>query len=215
MPTHRDTTPCPSCRLQAWLCVCPFIPHVQTRTPLLLIGHRSDLPRTSNTVRLLTLAIRNAAILPHGVFPAPADPASLVPAGTTPVVLFTAHDTVTGYYWQANQRGEVRVRHRETRSTWRAGTISEREFVTRTAGNAGGWAGGLAGAWVGGQLGGLGGPVAWLTVPAGVLIGGTVGYLAGSDLGRAVAGECYRRMDEQTRRDASASLRDTPYPLAR
>jgi DTW domain-containing protein YfiP len=46
------------------------------------------LGRTSNTVRLLNLAIRNAILLSHGVFPAPADPASHLPAGATPIVLF-------------------------------------------------------------------------------------------------------------------------------
>lgn len=71
--------------------MCALAPRLAIRTPLVVIVHRSDLLRTSNTVRLLTLAIRNAAILPHGVFPAPADPASLVPAGTIPIVLFPGH----------------------------------------------------------------------------------------------------------------------------
>jgi len=49
------------------------------------------LGRTSNTVRLLALAIRNATLLSHGVFPDPADPASHVPVGATPIVLFPGH----------------------------------------------------------------------------------------------------------------------------
>jgi len=88
MPADNDRTQCPACRIPRWLCVCAHAPSVVTRTPLLLIVHVSDLGRTSNTVRLLTLAIRNATLLSHGVFPAPADPASHVPAGTTPIVLF-------------------------------------------------------------------------------------------------------------------------------
>lgn len=91
MTADRDPTQCPSCRLQGWLCVCAFAPRVQIRTPLFLVAHVHDLPRTSNTVRLLTLAIRNVTLLRHGVFPAPADPETHLPAGATPLVLFPGH----------------------------------------------------------------------------------------------------------------------------
>jgi DTW domain-containing protein YfiP len=88
MPADRDYTPCAACRLPAWVCVCAYAPRLTTRTPLLLVGHVHDLGRTSNTVRLLNLAICNAMLVSHGVFPTPADPTSHVPAGATPVVLF-------------------------------------------------------------------------------------------------------------------------------
>src|SRR4051794_38024307 len=91
MPADRDPTPCPACRLQRWLCVCAHAPRLKTRTPLLLVVHVHDLGRSSNTARLLTLAIRDAAVVCHGAYPDPADPASHLPAGTTPVVLFPGH----------------------------------------------------------------------------------------------------------------------------
>lgn len=91
MTTNRDFTPCRACRLQGWLCVCADAPRVLARTPLLLVAHVHDLPRTSNTVRLLALALGHLTLLPHGVFPAPADPTAHVPAGTTPLVLFPGH----------------------------------------------------------------------------------------------------------------------------
>ena len=91
MPTDRDPTPCPACRLPGWLCVCAHAPRVATRTPLLLVVHVHDRGRTSNTARLLALAVRDATLVGHGAFPAPADPASHVPAGATPVVLFPGH----------------------------------------------------------------------------------------------------------------------------
>lgn len=70
-------------------------PQIATRTPLLLVVHVRDAERTSNTVRLLALAVRNATLLYHGAFPAPADPASHLPAGATPLVLFPGHGAQT------------------------------------------------------------------------------------------------------------------------
>ncbi len=91
MRADRDPTPCPACRLQGWLCVCALVPHVTARTPLVLVVHVRDLGRTSNTVRLLSLAVRGAAVLCHGATPTPTDPAAHVPAGHTPLVLFPGH----------------------------------------------------------------------------------------------------------------------------
>jgi DTW domain-containing protein YfiP len=93
VPADRDPTPsaCPACRLPVWLCVCAPAPRVETRTPVILVGHVHDLGRTSSTVRLLALAIRDAAVVPHGTFPDPADPAAHLPAAATPVVLFPGH----------------------------------------------------------------------------------------------------------------------------
>jgi DTW domain-containing protein YfiP len=71
-----------------WLCACEHAPRISIRTRLLLPVHVQDFGRTSNTVRLLALAIRNATVLCHGVFPAPADPAAQVPEHETPLVLF-------------------------------------------------------------------------------------------------------------------------------
>ncbi len=88
MHADRDPTPCPACRLQRWLCVCAHAPQITTRTPLLLLVHVRDRGRTSNTARLLTLAIREATLVSHGDRAGPPDPASHLPAGTTPVVLF-------------------------------------------------------------------------------------------------------------------------------
>ncbi len=89
--SHRDPTACPACRQQGWLCVCAHAPRLAVSTPLVIVVHRSDMPRTSSTVRLLGLAIRDVVVLPHGVFPVPADPAASIPTGTTPVVLFPGH----------------------------------------------------------------------------------------------------------------------------
>jgi len=91
MPIERDQTACSGCRLPAWLCVCEHAPRLTIRTRLLLPVHVQDLGRTSNTVRLLKLAIANATVLGHGIFPDPANPASHIPANETPLVLFPGH----------------------------------------------------------------------------------------------------------------------------
>lgn len=71
--------------------MCARAPRVAPRTPVVLIVHVRDLGRTSNTVRLLSLAIPGATVLCHGAAPAPTDPAAHVPAGHTPLVLFPGH----------------------------------------------------------------------------------------------------------------------------
>src|SRR4051812_29331446 len=91
MPPDRDPTPCPACRLQAWLCVCAHAPRVTVRTPLILLVHVHDFGGASNPALLLGLAMRAVAVIPPGGSPAPADPTSRLPAGTTPIVLFPGH----------------------------------------------------------------------------------------------------------------------------
>ena len=95
MHTTRDTTPCPDCRLPGWLCVCAHAPRVATRTPLLLVIHAHERGRTSNTARLLALAIRGTTLVGHGGLHSPPDLASCVPSGATPVVLFPGHGART------------------------------------------------------------------------------------------------------------------------
>ncbi len=88
MLADRDPTPCPTCRLHGWLCLCAHAPRIATRASLLLVVHVHELGRTSNTARLLTLAVRDATLVGHGGRETPADLASYVPAGATPIVLF-------------------------------------------------------------------------------------------------------------------------------
>jgi DTW domain-containing protein YfiP len=88
MPADRDPTPCPACHFQSWLCVCAHALQVTTRTPLLLVVHVHDRGRLSNTSRLLSLAVRDAKLVSHGIPPAPPDLAACVPPDTTPIVLF-------------------------------------------------------------------------------------------------------------------------------
>lgn len=79
----------------------------------------------------------------------------------------------------------------DTVSEYRRGSISLRQRNVRLVTKAGGIAGSFAGVWAGGAtgawLGGLGGPFAWLTAPAGAIIGGAIGGYSGYVGGSAVA----------------------------
>src|SRR6188474_2766666 len=88
MPADPDHTPCPACRLQGWLCVCAHAPRIATRTSLLILVHRREWGRSSNTARLLSLAVRDTALVCHGRGREPTDLAPHLAAGVTPVVLF-------------------------------------------------------------------------------------------------------------------------------
>lgn len=71
--------------------MCALAPQVSARTPLVLVVHVRDIGRTSNTVRLLSLAVRGTTVLCHGATATPTDPAPHLPAGATPLVLFPGH----------------------------------------------------------------------------------------------------------------------------
>lgn len=67
---------------------CALTPRGWTiRTPLLVVVHVHDRGRLSNTSRLLSLAVRNATLVSHGVRTASPDLATNV----TPIVLFPGH----------------------------------------------------------------------------------------------------------------------------
>ena len=95
MPDDRDPTACAGCRLQSWLCVCAISPRLMIRTKLIAISHVRDMGRTSNTVRLLSLAIRDVTVICHGASPTPTDPTASVPVDATPIVLFPGHGART------------------------------------------------------------------------------------------------------------------------
>lgn len=75
---------------------------------------------------------------------------------------------------------------------YRNGAISVRQRNIRLASTVGGMSGAFAGASTGAiagaWIGGLGGPIAWITVPAGGLVGGVIGGIGGYFGGSAVAG---------------------------
>lgn len=70
MQRSGATTPCPVCRLPLGpvsLCVCPLSPRLSLKTRLALVIHAREWRRSSNTGRLVQLAIPAAEIRLHGV----------------------------------------------------------------------------------------------------------------------------------------------------
>jgi hypothetical protein len=106
---------------------------------------------------------------------------------------------------------------------FRGGKLSQREFIIALArsggGIAGAWGGAAGGAWVGMQIGAFGGPWAWVTVPAGGVVGGlfggVVGYFGGSYAGEFTAQAWYGALDRNVRDQVSRWLKETPNPVGK
>lgn len=75
------------------LCVCPLLPRIETRTRLLLVMHRYEDRKPTNTGRLATLCLPNSEVLVRGHEGAASAPLGL-PADSQPLLLFPAEDAV-------------------------------------------------------------------------------------------------------------------------
>jgi DTW domain-containing protein len=66
------TDRCERCLWQQRVCLCASIPTVPTRTRVVIVRHRSERTRTSNSGRLAHLALPNSVIVDHGGLEGPA-----------------------------------------------------------------------------------------------------------------------------------------------
>ena len=66
---------CVRCRLQT--CVCPLIPRIETRTQFVIVRHRAERSRRSNTAHFAALALPRCSIVEYGVPDAPLDETQL------------------------------------------------------------------------------------------------------------------------------------------
>lgn len=78
---------CVRCRMHSSLCVCPLIPKLETRTRLVLVIHRAEDRKPTNTGRLAAEAMANSQVIVRGRAEEPADEIPLG-ADTRPVFLF-------------------------------------------------------------------------------------------------------------------------------
>lgn len=93
--TRRDNSRrrCLGCRMHESLCVCALIPTLTTQTRLLLVMHRAEVPKPTNTGRLAAQCLVNSEILVRGRAGAPTPPFVADPA-RQPVFLFPNPEAV-------------------------------------------------------------------------------------------------------------------------
>lgn len=75
------------------LCVCSLIPRLETRTRVVLVIHRAEDRKPTNTGRLATQCLVNSEVVVRGHRDSKAEPLP-IPEGTTPVLLYPAEDAV-------------------------------------------------------------------------------------------------------------------------
>lgn len=78
---------CKACMMHISLCICSLIPRVETKTRLLLVMHKAELRKPTNTGHLATAMLVNSQTIVRGNEGAPEDEIAW-PADTEPVLLF-------------------------------------------------------------------------------------------------------------------------------
>ncbi len=90
--SRRDNTAqrCPGCHMHRALCVCTIVPRIETRTRLVLVIHRYEDRKPTNTGRIATACLPNSEVLVRGH---EGDDAAVTFAGDAePVLLFPHED---------------------------------------------------------------------------------------------------------------------------
>lgn len=87
--TRRDNghLRCAACRMHGSLCVCPLVRRIETRTRLVLLIHRCEDRKPTNTGRLATLCLPNSEVVVRGHEDRPTPPFTFG-EGTEPLFLF-------------------------------------------------------------------------------------------------------------------------------
>jgi len=84
---------CKRCRMHGSLCICALIPRIETRTRLVLVIHRYEDRKPTNTGRLAAECLSNSEVVVRGHEDRPSGPLVL-PAGIQPVLLFPHEDAI-------------------------------------------------------------------------------------------------------------------------
>jgi DTW domain-containing protein len=82
---------CRHCRMHESLCICEMIPRIETRTRLVLVIHRFEDRKPTNTGRLATLCLPDSETIVRGHEDRPTAPIPIAPE-TQPLLLFPAED---------------------------------------------------------------------------------------------------------------------------
>ena len=64
---HGAVTRCPTCMLRRGVCLCDWMPRIETRLHLHIVRHSSELRRPTNSARIAALALPNSSLVDHGL----------------------------------------------------------------------------------------------------------------------------------------------------
>lgn len=84
---------CTACRMHLSLCICALIPRLETRTRLLVVMHRAEARKSTNTGRLAAACLVRSSICVRG-HEDQRDPILPIEPDTQPVLLYPADDAV-------------------------------------------------------------------------------------------------------------------------
>jgi DTW domain-containing protein YfiP len=84
---------CEQCRMHQSVCVCSLLPRIETRTRLVLVIHRLEVRKTTNTGRLGAMCLPNSETLVRGHDGTP-EPRASWAEGSQPLLLFPFEDAV-------------------------------------------------------------------------------------------------------------------------
>ena len=84
---------CVRCRMHESLCVCSLIPRIETRTRLVLVIHRDEERKPTNSGQLAALCLPNSEVCVRGVVGRPA-PRFVPDPATQPLLLFPSERAI-------------------------------------------------------------------------------------------------------------------------
>ncbi len=91
---NNASSRCDRCRMHASLCVCALVPKLVTRTRLVLVLHRAEDRKPTNTGKLAALALHESQIFVRGDKDVRVDPEVTWSDETRPIFLFPHEDAV-------------------------------------------------------------------------------------------------------------------------
>lgn len=94
---------CPRCQVHASLCVCALIPSIATRTRLVLVIHRREQRKPTNTGRLAIECLSNSQALVRGHESSPSAPFTW-DGSTQPLFLYPHQDAIPIARFAASER---------------------------------------------------------------------------------------------------------------
>ena len=90
---HNAHLRCRACRMHGSLCVCSLLPRIETRTRVVLVIHRYEARKPTNTGQLAASSLTNSEVVVRGHESKPSE-AIAIPDGAQPLFLFPHEDAV-------------------------------------------------------------------------------------------------------------------------